>query len=168
MKKAMIICLMAIVGVLSAQGQMAKMEALYLLQFAKNTSWPREDNGKPLVITVVGDNALVKELKAVASAKMVGNRKIEIAEASTAKAINKSDIIFVGESKSAQMGSLISTQSGSKVLIVSGAKGMCSRGAGISFLSEGDKLNFEIHEGNIARNGLRMAQKMVSLGKQVM
>ena len=33
---------------------------------------------------------------------------------------------------------------------------MCSQGAGISFVPEGGKLNFEIHEGNIAKNGLKV------------
>ncbi|MBQ3634322.1 MAG: YfiR family protein [Bacteroidales bacterium] len=167
MKKIILFGLLLFIGVIGSQAQMAKFQALYLLQFAKNTSWPTEDNAKPFVITVVGDNALASELKSIASSKTVGSRKIEVAEAATASGLSKSDIIFLGESKSAQMGSLVSAQSGNKVLIVSGAKGMCSQGAGISFVPEGGKLNFEIHEGNIAKNGLKVTQKIVQLGKQV-
>ena len=63
MKKLIVVCLMAIVGMVSAQGQMAKFQALYLLQFAKNTSWPTEDDSKPFVITVVGDNARQMTIK---------------------------------------------------------------------------------------------------------
>jgi hypothetical protein len=167
MKRLVLFCLMAVVGVLSAQGQLAKMQALYLIQFAKNTSWPKEDSGKPFVITIVGDKKLAKEMKAVASTKMVGNRKIEVEEASKPTELSKSDIIFLGENRSEQTEALVSSQSGNKVLIVSGAKGMCSQGAGISFVPEGDRLNFEINEDNIMRNGLRVTQKILSLGKQV-
>ncbi len=167
MKKLLLFGLLVFFGTICSQAQMAKFQALYLLQFAKNTSWPQEDNGKPFVITVVGDNALASELKAIAATKSVGNRQISIAEAATASGLSKSDIIFLGESKSSQMSSLVSAQSGNKVLIVSGSKGMCSQGAGISFVPEGGKLNFEIHEGNIAKNGLKVTPKIVSLGKQV-
>ena len=62
---------------------------------------------------------------------------------------------------------MISAQEANKVLIVSGAKGMCAQGAGISFVPEGGKLNFEIHEGNIVKHGIKISQKIVALGKQI-
>ncbi|MCR5697278.1 MAG: YfiR family protein [Marinilabiliaceae bacterium] len=166
MKKILFMCLLAIVGI-AAQAQMAKFQALYILQFAKNTSWPSDDNSKPFVITVVGDNALASELKSIANTKTIGVRKITVTESATATGLVKSDIIFLGESKSSQIGALVSAQANNRVLIVSGAKGMCAHGAGISFVPEGGKLNFEIHEGNIAKHGLKVGQKIVSLGRQV-
>ena len=150
-----------------AGAQMAKFQALYLFNFAKNTSWPTEDAGKPFVLTVVGDNAVASELKTIVANKQVGDRKIQVVEAPTASGIAKSDIIYLGESKSGQISSLVSAQAGNKCLIVSGTKGQCSQGAGIAFVPEGGKLNFEIHEGNIAKNGLKVTPKLVSLGKAV-
>ena len=61
MKKIFLLCFL-IAAALSSSAQMAKFQALYLLQFAKNTSWPQEDNGKPFVITVVSDNDLELEV----------------------------------------------------------------------------------------------------------
>ncbi len=167
MKKILVICLLSVVWIVGAQAQMAKFQALYLLQFARNTSWPTEDNSKPFVITVVGDNALASELKSIANMKTIGARKITVTEAAKATGLVKSDIIFLGESKSSQMNALVLAQADNKVLIVSGAKGMCAQGAGISFVPEGGKLNFEINEGNISKHGLKVGQKIISLGKQV-
>lgn len=150
-----------------ANGQMAKFQALYILNFARNTSWPQEDNDKVFIITVVGDNSLASEMRNIVKNKMVGSRKIEVNEAATASALPKSDIIFLGESKSGQIGQLVSAQSGNKVLIVSGTKGQCAQGAGIAFLPDKGKLNYEIHEGNIAKHGLKVAPKLYQLGKQV-
>ena len=166
MKKILLIGLMLFAAV-AAEAQIAKFQALYLLQFAKNTSWPQEDNGKPFVITVVGDNALASELKKIASNKSVGNRKVILVDAVSASGLTKSDIIYLGESKSSQMSSLVSAQSGNKVLIVGAEKGLCANGAGITFVPEGGKLLFEINEANISRNGLKVAPKMVQLGRQV-
>ena len=61
-----------------ASAQMAKFQALYILNFARNTSWPQEDNGKTFVITVVGDNTLASEMRNVVKNKLVGDRKIEV------------------------------------------------------------------------------------------
>lgn len=147
-----------------ASAQMAKFQALYLYKFAQNTSWPPEDDGKVLTITVVGDNSLATELKNVVKNKTVGNRSIKVLEAPTASGLAKSDIIFLGETKSSSISSLVHAQSGNKVLIVSGAKGLCANGAGISLCPDG---KFEIHEGNIGKFGLKVAPKLVALGRQV-
>lgn len=150
-----------------AGAQMAKFQALYLYNFAKNTSWPLEDKGKILTITVIGDNALSTELKSIVKNKKIGDRSISVLDAATASGLSKSDIIYLGESKSSQIGQLVAAQASNRVLIVSGTKGQCAQGACISFLPGAGTLNFEIHEGNIASHGLKVAPKLVSLGKQV-
>lgn len=150
-----------------ASAQMSKFQALYLFQFAKNTSWPQEDAGKPFVIAVIGDNALASELRTVVNNKKVGDRPVKVVESATASGLAKSDIIYLGESKASQITSLVSAQANNKVLIVSGTKGQCAQGAGIAFVPDGGKLQFEIHEGNIAKNGLKVAPKLVTLGRQV-
>ncbi|MBQ2321894.1 MAG: YfiR family protein [Bacteroidales bacterium] len=166
MKKIFLLCFL-IAAALSSSAQMAKFQALYLLQFAKNTSWPQEDNGKPFVITVVSDNDLARELKSISQNKMIGNRKVSVVEASAASGISRSDVIYLGESKNSQMGSLVSAQSGNKVLIVGSSKGLCASGAGITFVADGGKLSFEINEANIGRNGLKVTPRLYQLGKQV-
>lgn len=165
--RKLILMVFALMLCATAPAQMAKFQALYLFQFAKNTSWPQEDAGKPFVITVIGDNALTSELRTVVSNKKVGDRPVKVVESATASGLQKSDIIYLGESKSSQISSLIAAQANNKVLIVSGTKGQCAQGAGISFVPDGGKLQFEIHEGNIAKNGLKVAPKLVTLGRQV-
>lgn len=167
MKKLILtLCLVALAASL-AQAQMAKFQALYIFQFAKNVNWPVEDNDKPLVITVVGDKTLSQELKNIVNGKMVGARKISVMEAVTSSGLAKSDIVFLGESKGAQINQLVAAQSSNKVLIVSGTKGQCAQGAGIAFVADGGKLNFEIHEGNIHKNGLKVTSKLTTLGKKI-
>ena len=150
-----------------SKAQIAQFQALYIYNFAKNTGWPAEDSNKELVITVIGDNQLATELNKLAATKSIGARKVVIKEASTTSGIQKSDIIFLGEAKSNQINSLMSAQNGHKNLIVCGKKGLCAQGAGISFLSEGGKLKFEISNKNISRRGLQVSQKMLTLGISV-
>lgn len=147
-----------------AKAQIAQFQALYIYNFAKNIGWPAEDANKELVITVIGDSELAAELGKLAATKAIGARKVIIKENATANGIQKSDIICLGESKSNQIGTLISNQEGHKNLIVSGKKGQCAQGAGISFLSEGGKLKYEISNKNISSRGLQVSQKLIQLG----
>ena len=152
--KRILFLLTALISCSFATAQMAKFQALYIFQFAKNTSWPL-------------DNALSSELKSIVNNKKVGDRPLKVLDAPTAAGLPKSDIIYLGESKSSQISSLVSAQANNKVLIVSGTKGHCALGAGIAFVANGGKLQFEIHEGNIAKNGLKVTPKLVTLGHQV-
>lgn len=95
MKKYLFAFLMLILCSTFSDAQMAKFQALYIFQFAKNTSWPQEDAGKPLVVTVVGDNALSTELKAIVNNKRVGDRPIKVVDAATSSGLPKSDIIYL-------------------------------------------------------------------------
>lgn len=157
--------MLVICGVCKAQ--MAQFQALYIYNFAKNIGWPAEDNSKDLVITVIGDNDLAAELNKLAATKSIGARKVVVKESATTSGIQKSDIVFLGEAKAAQIGSLITAQEGNKNLIVSGKKGQCGQGAGISFLSEAGKLKFEISNKNISKRGLQVSQKLLQLGTEV-
>lgn len=147
------------------RAQMAQFQALYIYNFAKNIGWP--DGSGELVITVIGDNDLMSELSRLATSKNVGSRKVIVKESATTNGIPKSDIIYLGESKAGQIGTLLANQEGNKNLIVCGKKGQCANGAGISFLNEGGKLQFEISNKNISKRGLQVSQKLLTLGTAV-
>lgn len=166
MKRAIVSILLIVLGTV-CYAQMAKFQALYVYNFAKNIGWAAEDNNRDLVITVVGDNDLVGELSNLAKTKKVGTRSVVVKEFATVNALPQSDIICLGEAKSGQIGALVSNQAGNKTLIVSGKKGQCANGAGISFFADGSKLNFEISEKNIKSRGLNVLQKLLQLGVKV-
>lgn len=166
MKKIILTFILAL-GALVANAQMSQFQALYVYNFAKNIGWPTEDSNKDLVITVIGDNDLASELNKLAATKSIGSRKVVVKESATANGLQKSDIICLGEAKSNLIGALVSAQEGNKNLIVAGKKGQCAQGAGISFLSEGGKLKFEISNKNISKRGLQVSQKLLQLGTEV-
>ncbi|MCQ2201045.1 MAG: YfiR family protein [Bacteroidales bacterium] len=146
---------------------MAKFQALYIFNFAKNTSWPMEDANKDLVITIIGDNELTKELKTLAAAKKIMNRNVVVRSAASVATVGKSDIVCLGEAKSEQINVVVNHQEGSKSLIVSSKQGHCANGAGIAFTNNNGKLGFEISDKNIQKNGLRIDRRLMDLGTEV-
>ncbi len=155
------------VGVM-ANAQVAKMQALYLFQFAKNVGWPEADANKDFVVAVVGDSEVASELRSIASNKRVGSRAIEIREVNSAKDLDGVSIVYVSSNKASQLGSYYSSLYNKPTLLVSGEKGQCSNGASISFCKiAGNKLGFEVSERNIKKSGLSITPKLLNLGKSV-
>lgn len=161
----MFACL-ALVSV-GASAQMGQFKALYIYNFAKNIGWPEADSGSEFVITIVGDNELSGELEKLAKTRMIGSRKVVVRQAATVSAAGSSQIVYLGESKSGQMSQLVASQSGGKVLIVGGKPGLCSSGAGISFVPVDGKLKYEISQNNIKKFGLQVSAKILQLGIEV-
>lgn len=151
-----------------AEAQMAKVQALYLFQFAKNIGWPAVDADKDFVVAVLGDDEVAAELRSIADNKKVGNRKVEVREVASLQNTKGADILFVSSSKKSQLASAASSASRRKMLLVSGGSGECANGASISFMKTHEgKLGFEISERNIRKSGLSVTPKLLNLGKVV-
>lgn len=154
-------------GLSQVRGQSATFKALFLYNFTKNVEWPPEANGEELIITVVGDSEITKELQKIAKVKKVGSKSIRVESVKNIKDIDTTHIIFLGAAKSSMMSPLNSEQNGKAVLLVADKSGLCKQGAGISFLTVDGKLRYEIHVGNIEANQLQVTKKLLSLGIQV-
>lgn len=151
-----------------ATAQIAKVQALYLFQFAKNIGWPEADADKDFVVVVVGDDEVAAELTSIAANKKVGNRKVEVVRTNSLQNATTANILFVSSSKRSLLPSAASMAYKQKMLLVSGNDGECPNGASISFAkAAGGKLSFEISERNIKRSGLSVAPKLLNLGKAV-
>lgn len=156
-----------IITSLAANAQMATFQAIYILNFANNTSWPTEDKDKDFIITVIGDNELADALVKLSKTKRVANRKVIIKEVASFKELAPSQIIYLGRSKAAQIQNVRESQRGKQTLIISGKEGHCLYGAGIAFVSKGGKLNFEISPTNIAQHNLSVSKKIITLGTEI-
>lgn len=147
---------------------MSKFKALFVFNFAQNTNWSEEVSASDdFVITVIGDNEIANELKTLAGSRKIGNNKMVIKEASTVDNVGQSQIIYLSENRSSQMPVLTSYQKNNKVLIIGNQHGICSQGAGISFIIDDGKLKFEISPDNIEKQGLTISKKIIALGVQV-
>lgn len=149
----------------SSAQQQSRLQALYLFNFAKNTSWAAADAGKPLTIAVVADKAVARDLRTIASNKQVGGRPVAITESASAHGLPGADIVFLGGAKSAQIETLVSEQAASKTLIVSATEGQCSQGACIAFELVGGKFTYSISEANIASHGLSVSRMLITSGR---
>lgn len=166
LSRLLIIAILWALGCATSNAQQtSRLQALYLFNFAKNTSWSASDADKPLTLVVVGDKAVAKDLKAISKNKQVGGRPVEIAEMASAQGIQGADIVFLGGAKSAQIETLVSEQAANKVLIVSATEGQCAKGACIAFELNKGKFTYTISEANIKSHGLSVSRVLITSGK---
>ncbi len=166
MKKTLLLLSVLCLGALISEtkGQTATFKALFLYNFTKNIDWPVSADGSELVITVLGDDEIVTELQKIAKVKKAGNKSIKIVSAISVKDISNTHIVFLGSAKSSLMSSLSHAQANKPVLLVGDKKGLCKQGAGITFLTAGGKLRYEICPAEIEKHQLKVTQKILSLG----
>lgn len=167
MKRILLLLLALTTLSASAENQAAKVHALFVFQFAKYTGWPKEDAGKPFVISVVGDNEVAEELRKATEGKSIGGRSVDVVSIKTINDMPTSDIIYLGESVSNMVNRVARSQADRHVLIIGGTQGLCTYGASVAFVWGDNKVTFEICERNMARHGLHVSPKLASMGRQV-
>lgn len=162
-RKLLLLSLLALLCA-TVNAQMSQFEALYIYNIAKDIGWPESDANKDLTIVVIGDNSLYSDLAKLAQTRKVGSRTMVVSEAASINGLPAADIVFLGEAKSGLITNLVTLQQGKTTLIISGKAGQCTHGAGIAFVPENGKLQFQISDNNIRKNGLSASKRLITMG----
>jgi hypothetical protein len=169
MKKNRILTTMLLLfflGSLNLNAQNEKFKALFLYNFIKNIEWPESYKQGDLMIGVLGNSPIAKELETIASTQKNGSQSMKVKVFSNADEAVKCHLIFVASSKSGAISQLITKISSNNTLVISDTKGGIQQGAAINFLTDGDKLKFEISKSRIEQKGLKVSASLLNLGIQ--
>jgi hypothetical protein len=158
---ALSIALCFIGSLVKAQTQESKIQAIFLLKFIENVSWPKEKKG--LIIGVIGASDVTAEIEARLKMKNPDGivvKKITAAEAASC------DVVFLPSTKDNQFATVTDSILAKSVLFVTESD-LAKKGAGISFVKEGGKLQFQINKNEMESRGLKIGGTLLSLGTQV-
>jgi hypothetical protein len=148
----------------TSYGQNEKFKALFMYNFTKYIEWPASIHQGDFVIGVLGNSTLTKELDVIAGKQKVGSQNIVVKTFASVDAIENCQIIFIPSGKSALIGAVILKLKGKPTLVITDRNGMALQGAGINFVSDGDKLKYEINKSTIEKEGLFVSKALLSLG----
>ncbi len=147
-----------------AFSQMTKFKALFLYNFTQNVEWPSSGGSNEFIITVIGDKEMASELNKLAKVKKVGSKTMVIRSIDQVKDVEDTHLIYLSTNKSNLISMLSAEHKDKPVLLISSDQGLCAKGAGISFTIVDGKLRYEICETNIQNHGLKVNNKLISLG----
>ncbi|MBN2167348.1 MAG: YfiR family protein [Marinilabiliaceae bacterium] len=164
MKRVFILFLFMVVMGSFIHAQQELFKSLFIYSFTNNINWPSEFKNGDFVITVVGQDGIVSELKKLAQSKKVGPQTIKVVQVNSASEIGKSNIVYVSTSKSSTLSGVSENLKNSPTLVISDQNGGCKNGAGINFVLVDGKMKFEIAPQKLTSIGLQYSPKLTGLG----
>jgi hypothetical protein len=144
--------------------QNEKFKALFMYNFTKYIEWPVSQRQGDFIIGVLGNSPLTKELEFIAGKQKVGTQSIVVKTFSSIDAIENCNILYLPSNKSGQIGQIVAKLNGKPVLIITDKEGLGLQGAGINYISDGDKLKYEVNKGSIEKKGLTVSNSLLALG----
>lgn len=125
-----------------------QVKAAYLYKFTSYVEWPSGafvDASSPLIIGVMGDDALAEELEHLVASRTVNGRPLSVRKVRRGDAsLDGMHMLFVGRLEKNRLLETLATLKGRPILTVTDADEALGLGSMINFLVTGDRLRFEV------------------------
>jgi hypothetical protein len=146
-----------------------EIKAAYLYNFINYIEWPENAFPAPggtIVVGIVGQSPFGAAL-AVLNGKQVKGRTVALKQITDIKDLDQCQIVFINSSEKAHVPELLEKLKESRVLTVSEIDGFAQDGGIINFISEHNKVRFEINPDAARRLGLNISSELLKLAKVV-
>jgi hypothetical protein len=146
-----------------------QVKAAFVFRFAEYVRWPEAafaSADSPLVIGVLGDRLAADELAAVTSGRRSRGRPVVVRALNEREAPGGLHVLFVTEPLNARLRQVIRAVEG-PVLIVTEAGDALGQGSVINFVSQSQRVRFEIGLGAAQSRNLVLSSALLSLAINV-
>jgi len=146
-----------------------EIKAAYLYNFINYIEWPENAFPAPggtIVVGVVGESPFGAALQ-VLNGKQIKGRTVTLKQIEDVKDLDQCQIVFINSSEKARLPELLGKLKESRVLTVSEIEGFAQDGGIINFISEHNKVRFEINPDAARRLGLNISSELLKLAKVV-
>jgi hypothetical protein len=153
----------------SATQREYEIKAAYLYNFINYIEWPAEAlpaTGGAITIGVLGDNPFGAALNPL-NGKTVKGRTLVVKQVGSVKELEQCQIAFVCSSEKGRVGEILNQLKDQHILTVADFDGFAAQGGIINFVSERNKVRFEINLDAARRLGLTISSELLKLAKLV-
>jgi uncharacterized protein DUF4154 len=147
------------------------IKAAFVYRFLGFVEWPAralQSAHAPIVIGVLGADALARELEEVVANRRVDERAIEVRRVDAAHALDGVNVLFVGEHAADALPALAEPAARASVLIVSDFAGALDRGSVINLLVVDNRVRFEVSLDAASRSALRLSSRLLGVAYRVL
>jgi hypothetical protein len=153
----------------SASQREYEIKAAYLYNFINYIDWPENAFPAPggtITVGVVGQSSFAAALE-VLNGKQVKGRTVALKQITDIKDLDQCQIVFINSSEKDRLPELLGKLKDSRTLTVSEIDGFAQQGGIINFISEHNKVRFEINPDAAHRLGLNISSELLKLAKVV-
>jgi len=160
-------CCCGLAAEISAPEPQAK--AAFLFGFAKYVEWPTNAFGpgrRPIVIGVIGDDDITRELTAIARGKSIGSRPVEVFRGPFSE-VNRCHVVLLSSSQKWSTTALLRAVQDSPTLTVADFDSFLDAGGMISLNTRGTRIQFHVNLPAAQKAGLALNAKLLALAESV-
>ncbi len=160
-------------GILSAQKSKATeydVKAAYLFNFAQFAEWRPESpavKNDTFAICVIGQDPFGAALVAVVAGENVAGKSVSARRLTKPQEAVNCRVLFISSSEDSRLPEILAALDGACVLTVSDMPQFSHRGGMIQFISEGNKIRFEINLANASDAGLTFSSELLKVAVTV-
>ncbi len=156
------------------QGDAATLErrvkAAFLYKFVGYIAWPESALAQPdtpVVIAVMGDDALAAELAEAVSGRTMDGRPLAVRRLRDGEPLAGNHVLFVARAESARLPALARASSGLPLVLVSEAEGALDQGSTINFVVAGGRVKFDIAPDAAEKRGVKLSSRLLTVAQKV-
>jgi len=147
-----------------------QVKAAYLYKFAGYVEWPHTamaSDHAPLVIGVMGDEALAEDLESLLRHRAEDARPVSVVRVKAFEALPSLHVLFIGRSESDHLAPLIRAARERPILVVTDIDGALALGSMINFEVAGGRVRFDVGLASAQKSGLTLSSRLLAVAQVV-
>jgi hypothetical protein len=141
------------------------VKAAFLYNFAKFTEWPALPPGSPIVLCVVGGDAIASALVETVKGQDINGHALEVWRTQESPSWRSCHLLFIADAETRKAASGLAGIKTLPVLTVSDGKDFSQGGGIIELFVEGGRMRFAINMDAAEVSGLRLSSRLLGLAK---
>jgi hypothetical protein len=145
-----------------------EVKAAFLNDFAQFVEWPTDafvDAQSPIVIGILGDDPFGDSLREIVRDENVDNRPLVIERYQRVQDIKACQILFISQSENKRLEEILAGLKDRSILTVGDFDGFAERGGMIRFVTENNKIRFQINVEAAKTVHLTISSKLLRLAE---
>lgn len=147
-----------------------ELKAVYLFNFARLAAWPdtaESSKRDSFAICVLGEDPFGSFLDAVISGEHIGGRAVVARRISDPRDAAACHVLYVSSSEEKRLKQILMALNKARVLTVSDMPEFSQRGGMIQFVTEDNKVRFEVNLRNTSDSGLTLSSELLKVAVAV-
>ncbi|MEO8058901.1 MAG: YfiR family protein [Burkholderiales bacterium] len=149
----------------------SQVKAAFLYRFLGFVEWPAqafERTDSPLVIGVLGADALAEELEAVVAGRVVHGHPVEARKIRRGDSFAGLHVLFVGQAAGPAISSLMGASKAGALLAVTETEEALAQGSMINFVVVDNKVRFDVAPGLAEQRSLKISSRLLAVARRVL
>jgi len=141
--------------------------AAFLYNFAKFSEWTALPPGNPIVVCVVGDDAVAAAFVDIVRGQTVNGHALDTWRPLEARTWRSCHLLYIAAVETPRAAAGLGVLKALPVLTISDSKGFAQSGGIIELYVETQRVRFAINVDALERSGLRLSSRLLGLAKIV-